>query len=149
MKVIRDKQFNILEIGVSDNETQIINELNILGVEENNVIIDFSKTKLKINEEFFKIFSKKNFFNQKSLVIISDKSKNIESFENKEDSNESIDDDEYNDDEDISENQINNKISKNKKKNDKLKKETSDVNKVLDGEIDSFIFSALSDPKLT
>ena len=27
--------------------------------------------------------------------------------------------------------------------------ETSDVNKVLDGEIDSFIFSALSDPKLT
>ena len=62
MKVIRDKQFNILEIGVSDNETQIINELNILGVEENNVIIDFSKTKLKINEEFFKKFSKNSPF---------------------------------------------------------------------------------------
>lgn len=78
MKVIRDKQFNILEIGVSDNETQIINELNILGVEENNLIIDFSKTKLKINEEFFKKFSKKNFFNQKSLVIVSDKYENYE-----------------------------------------------------------------------
>ena len=62
------------------------------------------------------------------LVIISDKSKNIESFENKEDSNETIDDDEYNDDDDISENEINDKISKNKKKNDKLKKERSDVN---------------------
>ncbi len=78
MKVIRDKQFNILEIGVSDNETQIINELNILGVEENNLIIDFSKTKLKINEYFFKKFSKKNFFNQKSLVIVSDKYENYE-----------------------------------------------------------------------
>ena len=78
MKVIRDKQFNILEIGVSDNETQIINELNILGVEANNLIIDFSKTKIKINEKFFKKFSKKNFFNQKSLVIVSDKYENYE-----------------------------------------------------------------------
>ena len=78
MKVIRDKQFNILEIGVSDNETQIINELNIFGVEENNLIIDFSKTKLKINKEFFKKFLKKNFFNQRSLVIVSDKYENYE-----------------------------------------------------------------------
>jgi len=78
MKVIRNNLFNILEIGVSDKETQINNELNILGLEENNLIIDFSKTKLKINKEFFKKFLKKNFFNQRSLVIVSDKYENYE-----------------------------------------------------------------------
>lgn len=78
MKVIRNNLFNILEIGVSDKETQINNELNILGLEENNLIIDFSKTKLKINKEFFKKFLIKNFFNQRSLVIVSDKYENYE-----------------------------------------------------------------------
>ena len=63
------------------------------------------------------------------LVIISDKSKNIESFENESSSDDNNnDDDNDGDDDDISENDINDKISTNKRKTDKLKKETSDVN---------------------
>ncbi len=76
MKILRNNLYVILEISPSDQKSNLITELNILSRDKNNLIIDFSKTKLQIRKDFFKKIIKKQTLNKKSLVFVSDKYRN-------------------------------------------------------------------------
>lgn len=76
MKIIRNNLYVTLEICPWDEKSNLITELNILSSDENNLIIDFSKSELEIHKDFFKNIVKKQTLNKKSLVFVSDKYRN-------------------------------------------------------------------------